>query len=433
MRPPEWERTTEPPQDENLGGRIARILADVAPVDHDTRTAASRVATVSARYEDLLRSTVDWLWETDADLSLTFVSSPVALKLGLPAQVLIGRPLTSLGEFTPGGRPDQQPEAAIRARRPFRMAAFAMTGSGERQATYHLSGVPYFEDGSGRFAGYRGTAILAPPPKPKASADNELRALADALEEALLHQQQLSAELAAQPAEAPLHEVPLAQMAHELRTPLNAIIGYSDLALSGVYGPLGERYADCLRTIREAGQHLDRLVVQMHDTAKSEEGRLLAAEVLDVAELVAKAKALVVLPAQESDIDISRVGPMAAGQVTGDPVASTQILVNLLTNAIKYTPTGGSVGLETQAGPNGQLQIVIWDTGIGIPPDEQAKIFTTAYRVQPVAGGLVAPGHGFGLAISRELARAMGGDLTVSSQPGQGSRFILSLPLAGSA
>jgi len=139
----------------------------------------------------------------------------------------------------------------------------------------------------------------------------------------------------------------------------------------------------------------------------------------------------VVLPAESGDIDISRVGPMAAGQVTGDAVACTQILVNLLTNGIKYTPAGGSVGLETQTGPNGKLQIVVWDTGIGIPPDEQAKIFATSYRVKPTAGTHTAPGHGFGLAIARDLARAMEGDLTVASEPGQGSRFILSLPLAG--
>jgi len=168
----------------------------------------------------------------------------------------------------------------------------------------------------------------------------------------------------------------------------------------------------------------------MHEAAKSADGRTLNLEILDIAELVANAKALVVLPAQTADIDISRVGPMAAGQVTGDRAACTQILVNLLTNAIKFTPAGGSVGLETQPGPNGKLQTVVWDTGVGIPPEEQSKIFQSRYRVQPPAGGHAAPGQGFGLAISRDLARAMGGDLTVASQPGQGSRFILSLPLA---
>jgi signal transduction histidine kinase len=401
----------------------------------DIRPDTTHQSALKSRYEDLLRSTVDWLWETDAALALTYVSSPVALKLGLPAQVLIGRPLASLGEFSPEGGPEQQAEAALRARRPFRMAAFAMTGSGDRRVTYHLSGVPFFDDESGQFAGYRGTAILAPPPRTASQADKELHALADALEETLLRQQALTAELAARP-EVPAggtlaDEVPLAKTAHELRTPLNAIIGFSDLALSGVYGPLSERYTDCLRTIREAGQHLDRLVAQMQAEAGSAEGRTLTPEALDVADLVAKAKTLVTLPAQDAEIDLSRVGPMAAGQVMGDEVACTQILVNLLTNAIKFTPKGGSVGLETQTGPNGKLQIVVWDTGIGIPPGEQAKIFRSSYRVQPTTGGHAAPGHGFGLAISRDLARAMDGDLTVSSQPGQGSRFILSLPLAG--
>ena len=162
----------------------------------------------------MLRSTVDWLWETDAELALTYVSSPVALKLGLPAQVLLGRPLSSLGEFAPGGGAEQQADAAIRARRPFRMAPFAMTGSGDRRATYHLSGVPYFDDETGQFAGYRGTAMLAAPPQPEASeaaAENELHALADALEEALLRQQALSAELAQPPAESFPHEIPLAR------------------------------------------------------------------------------------------------------------------------------------------------------------------------------------------------------------------------------
>jgi signal transduction histidine kinase len=402
----------------------------------DIRPDTTHQSALKSRYEDLLRSTVDWLWETDSAMALTYVSSPVALKLGLPAQVLIGRPLASLGEFAPGGGPEQQAEAAIRAHRPFRMAAFAMTGSGDRRATYHLSGVPFFDDESGQFAGYRGTAVLASPPRAESQADKELHALADALEEALVRQQALTAELAARP-EGPAGEtladqVPLAKTAHELRTPLNAIIGFSDLALSGVYGPLSERHADCLRTIREAGQHLDRLVAQMQAEAGSETGRTLTPEPLDVAELVTKAKSLVALPAQDNEIDLSRVGPMAAGQVMGDEVACTQILVNLLTNAIKFTPKGGSVGLETQTGPNGQLQIVVWDTGIGIPPEEQAKIFRSSYRVQPTTGGHAAPGHGFGLAISRDLARAMDGDLTVSSQPGQGSRFILSLPLVGS-
>ncbi len=143
---------------------------------------------------------------------------------------------------------------------------------------------------------------------------------------------------------------------------------------------------------------------------------------------------MIALAARDAEVDISRVGPMAGGRVLGDAMACTQILVNLLGNAVKFTPAGGSVGLETLVGPDSTLRIAVWDTGIGIPEDEQARIFEDSYRAIAVTGaggpsGL-GLGLGLGLAISRDLARAMGGDITVSSQPGQGARFILSLPLA---
>ncbi|MFQ5467686.1 MAG: sensor histidine kinase, partial [Kiloniellaceae bacterium] len=134
--------------------------------------------------------------------------------------------------------------------------------------------------------------------------------------------------------------------------------------------------------------------------------------------------------AKASEIDISRVGPMAGGRAIGDEPACTQILVNLLSNAVKYTHAGGSIGLETLVGPDGKLQIVVWDTGIGIDPDEHERIFETDYRSAQVKASGGPEGSGLGLAISRDLARAMGGDLRVSSVPGQGTRFILSLPHA---
>ena len=111
-------------------------------------------------------------------------------------------------------------------------------------------------------------------------------------------------------------------------------------------------------------------------------------------------------------------------------MACTQILVNLLSNAVKFTPAGGSIGLETLVGPDATLRIAVWDTGIGIPEDEQVRIFEDSYRATAVTGAGGPAGLGLGLAISRDLARAMGGDITVSSQVGQGARFFLSLPLA---
>jgi signal transduction histidine kinase len=408
---------------------------------------ASRFSDEIGRYEDFLRSTIDWLWETDAGLTLSYASSPVALKLGIPAQVLIGRALSALGRFETADGGARRVQDAIAAQRPFRDALFVMTGAEDREVAYRLSGVPYFDAATGRFAGYRGTAVAASEAAETQGKVDEAaaRALAETLEEALIRQQDLSWRLS-QAQEAPqepapkeaapaaaMGDNPLARTAHELRTPLNAVVGYADLALKQMFGPLGERYLDCFRTIREAGRHLDHLVTHLQTSQPAAAREALAAEVVDVAAIAAKAKAMIALAARDAEVDITRVGPMAGGRVLGDPMACTQILVNLLSNAVKFTPAGGSVGLETLVGPDSTLRIAVWDTGIGIPEDEQIRIFENSYRAVAVTGAGGPAGLGLGLAISRDLARAMGGDITVSSQPGQGARFILSLPLANGA
>ncbi|MCH8035941.1 MAG: hypothetical protein IIC53_02325 [Proteobacteria bacterium] len=440
MQPPGWQEALSE-REEPAGGQAPWGVGgtqDVAP--------ERRFAEEIGRYEDFLRSTIDWLWETDAGLTLSYASSPVALKLGIPAQVLVGRALTALGRFeTVGGGGDaRRVRDAIAARRPFRDARFLMTGAEDREVAYRLSGVPYFDAATGAFAGYRGTAVAASEvAETQAKVDDEaMRVLAETLEEALIRQQDLSWRLSqaqkepqeqapeeAVPVEA-MGDNPLARTAHELRTPLNAMVGYADLALKQMFGPLGERYLDCFRTIREAGRHLDRLVTHLQASRSAATPEALSAEVVDVAAIAAKAKAMIALAARDAEVDISRVGPMAGGRVLGDAMACTQILVNLLSNAVKFTPAGGSVGLETLVGPDSTLRIAVWDTGIGIPEDEQARIFEDSYRATAVTGAGGPAGLGLGLAISRDLARAMGGDIAVSSQPGQGARFILSLPLA---
>ena len=407
---------------------------------------------VLGRYEDFLRCSVDWLWETDATLALSFVTSPVALTLGIPAQALIGRPLLSLGRFELAAGPTEPDPWKMR--QPFRNAVFVMNGAEQHEVPYLLSGVPYYDELDGSFAGFRGTAIAAPPPaavkaKPETKAEppsppnDDLADLNRALEDTLLRNADLSWRLSRlngtrkEATETPPPPTasfdtptPLARTAHELRTPLNAVIGYADLGLSGVFGPLGERYQDCFRTIRGAGQHMDGLIAGLQAAAKSNGPNALAHETVEIADVVVKAKAIIALAAREAEVDISRIGPMAGGLVSGDHGACVQILLNLLSNAVKFTPAGGSIGLETVVGPDNMLQIVVWDSGIGIALDEQQKIFEPDYRVPQAQDEQKIPGSGLGLSISRDLARAMGGDLTAISRPGQGSRFILSLPLA---
>ncbi len=464
MQPPGWQEAPSE-REEPAGGPSPRGASAPWGAGGTQAVAPERqFAEEIGRYEDFLRSTIDWLWETDAGLTLSYASSPVALKLGIPAQVLIGRALMALGRFeTPGGGPGggdaSRVQDAIAARRPFRDARFVMTGAEDREVAYRLSGVPYFDAASGGFAGYRGTAVATSEvAETRAKMDDEAtRVLAETLEESLIRQQDLSWRLSqaqqepkqqapqervpqkpapqtpapgeAAPVEA-MDDNPLARTAHELRTPLNAVVGYADLALKQMFGPLGERYLDCFRTIREAGRHLDDLVTQLQASRSAAAREALTAEVVDVSGVAAKAKAMIALAARDAEVDISRVGPMAGGRVLGDAMACTQILVNLLGNAVKFTPAGGSVGLETLVGSDSMLRIAVWDTGIGIPEDEQARIFEDSYRATAVTGAGGPAGLGLGLAISRDLARAMGGDITVSSQLGQGARFILSLPLA---
>lgn len=400
------------------------------------------------RYADFLRATVDWLWETDQDLTITHVSPQAARSLGVPAVHLVGKSLHALGRFGADDREREQTEAALEARRPFRDARFFIPRPDQDEIAVRLSGLPFYDQEFAAFRGYRGTAVVdeQAPATSLRRGNDDLQTLARALEDALLRSHELAWRLARQGGEvaaggsaaAPRSDTAaeptgrtLDRTAHELKTPLNAVIGYAELGLGQIFGPLGERYIDCFRTIREAGRHLDELVNQIRAKPPGEDRPALRADVVDVGAIVAKAKAMTALSAKAADVDIGRVGPMAGGKVLGDRLACTQILVNLLSNAIKFTPAGGSIGLETLVGPENQLHIVVWDTGVGIPLEEQGRIFESEYR----AGGVPAlnrpPGLGLGLAISREFARAMGGDLTVLSQPGQGSRFILSLPIAG--
>ncbi|HSR71699.1 MAG TPA: PAS domain-containing protein, partial [Kiloniellales bacterium] len=184
-----------------------------------------------SRYEDFLRSTVDWVWETDPRLSFVYVSRSAARRLGVPAQSLIGRSLFDLGAFEPTRDRDSDGRAAIEARRPFRNAAFSVGDPEGRRLRFRLSGIPAFDETTGRFAGYRGTAVAetketSATPEGAAS-EEELRALARTLEETLLRHQELSWRLAnverAPSAGEPGGGAPrLARTAHELRTPLNA-------------------------------------------------------------------------------------------------------------------------------------------------------------------------------------------------------------------
>jgi signal transduction histidine kinase len=237
-------------------------------------------------------------------------------------------------------------------------------------------------------------------------------------------------ELEEQIAEAQQRKTALLQtMSHELLTPLNAVVGFSEAALREVRGALPAAYREYFEHIRNAGRHAGDIVQTLLDAARLDHGHVvLERRPVSVRLLVTEARAMIALRAEEEGIDTRQVALDGDALVETDPLRARQILVNLLVNAIKFTARGGSVGIDAQLVVPGYLDLVVWDTGIGIPLAEQDRIFEPFYQ----AGGALRAGSGgagLGLAIARQLARAMGGDILLASEPGNGSRFTVRLPL----
>jgi signal transduction histidine kinase len=250
----------------------------------------------------------------------------------------------------------------------------------------------------------------------------------------------------------------LSTMSHELRTPINAVLGYADLLLAGVDGTLGERQREYLERQQAASRHLLALVNDVLDVAKADANRLLLTrEVADAREAARGAITMVQPQAAARRVSLAvdaggRGGASGNGHAhgriayLGDPRRTEQVLINLLSNAVKFTPAGGSVHVEFErwvgalGGPAGRtcepaggrdaaalpawVLVRVRDTGIGIPPDAQERVFEPFVQLEP-GHTRAAGGSGLGLAISRRIARLMDGDVTVESTPGAGSTFTL--------
>ena len=217
----------------------------------------------------------------------------------------------------------------------------------------------------------------------------------------------------------------LTRMSHELRTPLNAITGYTDLMRQGIRGALTPVQEEDLNRIHRASQHLLGLINDVLNYARIEVGRVqFDIGHVPAAAVTAEAAAMIEPLAEARGLAFSH-GPTDGLVMWADRERAVQIVVNLLTNAVKFTPAGGRVQLAAAA--NGlRIAITVSDTGRGIPTESLEQIFDPF--VQVGRSTTVGDGLGLGLTISRELARAMGGELRVESELGRGSVFTLDLP-----
>ncbi|HEU4563223.1 MAG TPA: GAF domain-containing sensor histidine kinase, partial [Gemmatimonadaceae bacterium] len=221
----------------------------------------------------------------------------------------------------------------------------------------------------------------------------------------------------------------LTTMSHELRTPLNAIAGYAELLELGIHGPVSEEQRESLRRIRVNQRHLLGLIDDVLSFATLDAGQLLlAVDDVPLGEVLTEAHALI-----EPQLRAKRLGYDLAASYDGIRVRAdrhrlVQVLLNLLSNAAKFTEPGGSVRTEWEVAER-LVRIHVRDSGPGIPADKLEAIFQPFYQLNP---GLTrrSDGTGLGLPISRELARAMGGDVWAASVPGEGAVFTVTVPLA---
>ena len=220
----------------------------------------------------------------------------------------------------------------------------------------------------------------------------------------------------------------LAVMSHELRTPLNAISGYVDLLSLGVDGPLTEKQTASLTRIQLNQQHLLTMIDDVLSFARIEAGKLqVDVRSLLVADAVFSLEALIRPEIQRKDIAFLCEPCDPTLSVRADPEKLRQILVNFLTNAIKFTPKGGRIGVGAEHGL-GMVRIWVSDTGVGIPDDQLERVFEPFFQVERGSTRRY-PGIGLGLAIARDFAQAMNGELRLESTVGKGSVASVLLPV----
>ena len=328
------------------------------------------------------------------------------------------------------GKPD-----LMETRSSFRGRIFLIADNRNRVRRMSLSGMPIHDDATGEFAGYRGTGSdVTNEHDVIQSARRSQHELESSLQE--LRDRNVQRDFALDEARMSVTAKTefLGKRSHELRTPLNAIIGFSEISESKMFGELDEHYLSYFRDIKGAAYHLLHIINDILDAVHLESRSLkLYPQTIDIASLLSQARSYIAVRAEATHIDIGAVTCPAGIMAEADPDRTHQILVNLLNNALKYTEQGGSVGIDVKMERGEFVDITVWDTGVGMPQNQQDSIFESFHQVGAWVMTTPREGTGLGLTISRQLARMMCGDVLVDNTPGQGSRFTLRLLSARSS
>ena len=220
----------------------------------------------------------------------------------------------------------------------------------------------------------------------------------------------------------------LANMSHELRTPLNAVIGFSELLEQEIFGELNTKQRTYVKNVLVSGRHLLQLVNDILDISKVEAGRMdLAYERTPIGSIIDVVRSVIIAVASKKGIELDVDVPATLPEVHVDPGRIKQVLYNLIANAIKFTPRGGTVRVSARAEAK-HVVVLVSDTGVGIAKEDLPRLFRE-FEQLPQANGVRPEGTGLGLALTRRLVELHGGKVDVESALGKGSTFSVFLPL----
>lgn len=364
------------------------------------------------RFHDFVNASSDRFWEMDANLRITMVVDTKVARRFPPVSQLIGKTRWEIIGRDPEDDPSLAAhKATLDARKPFRDFRYEVPAPDGSVRHWRVSGVPVF-DAAGRFAGYRGTS------SDETEFSQELTRARRELQEALRH-----AEVANR-----AKSLFLATVSHELRTPLNAIIGFSDLLVNRVFGPLGDpHYEGYAHDIQVSGQHLLSLIEDVLDLSRIEMGQIRLR--LGRVDLRAEAQAAIAMVKarrgqQIADIRIAIADDFPA--LSADARLIRQILINLISNAAKFTPPEGHITVSAARDSVG-VEFSVADDGIGIDPADHGKVLRPFEQADNRLTRRYE-GVGLGLPLTKAFVEVHGGTLSLDSAVGAGTTITVHLP-----
>jgi len=379
-----------------------------------TALRASETATVEAnqrlqaseeRFRDYAETASDWYWETDSEHRFTYISNPIRA-FGVDPEKLIGKRRIDGALDGADKKKWRAHLACLEHHEPFSDFVYRYSGSGGTRYS-SPSGKPLFA-ADGKFLGYRGSS------RDVTRMIRTEERLRDALTEAETANRTKSEFLAS--------------MSHELRTPLNAIIGFSDLIRTGMCGTDGAKAREYAGDIHVSGQHLLNMINDILEISRIEAGGLKLNEVpVDLADAIAVCVRLIGPRASEGKIAIKIEIRDRLPTIFVDDTRLKQILLNLLSNAAKFTPPGGTVTVKAGVADDGAMVISVIDNGIGMTPAE-VEIAMQPFRQVDSNLARRSEGTGLGLPLTKSFVELHGGHLAIESMPGRGTTVRVSFP-----